>query len=72
MTLDPGWILLELLVGGIGFVLVTYGKKQERFPHLVTGALFMLYPWFVTSSAGLAVGGLLLAAALWWAVRLGW
>ena len=72
MSLDPGWILLELLVGGVGFVLLTYGRKQARSPHLVAGVLFMVYPWFVTSSIGLIVGGLLLFGALWWAIRLGW
>jgi hypothetical protein len=72
MFLDTGWILLELLVGGVGFVLFTYGRKRVRLPHLVTGVLYMVYPWFVTSSIGLVVGGLLLAGGLWCAVRLGW
>lgn len=72
MSFDPWWILLELLLGGIGFVLFVYGKKQQRMPQLVTGVLFMVYPFFVTSSVGLLLGAILLGAALWWAIRLGW
>jgi len=72
MSLSPGWILIELLLGGIGFVLFTYGRKQERPPQLVTGILYMVYPFFVTSPAWLIVVGLLLGGGLWWVVRLGW
>jgi hypothetical protein len=72
MSLDPAWILLELVVGGVGFILFTYGRKQERVPQLVAGLLFMVYPFFVTSSAGLVAVAVLLGGALWWVVRLGW
>ncbi len=72
MSLSPGWILLELLIGGVGFVLFTYGKKQERPPQLITGVLYMVYPFFVTGTVALLAVGLLLGAALWWVVRLGW
>jgi hypothetical protein len=72
MSFDPGSILLELLVGGVGFVLFTYGRKQQRAPHLVVGLLFMVYPVFVSSLLALVVVAILLGGGLWWAVRLGW
>jgi hypothetical protein len=72
MSIDPGWILLELAVGGAGFVLFTYGRKQERFPQLLAGLLLMVYPMFVTSSAGILAGAILIGVALWWVVRMGW
>jgi hypothetical protein len=72
MSFDPGSILLELLVSGVGFVLFTYGRKQQRVPHLVAGLLFMVYPIFVSSFSALVIVGVLLGGGLWWAVRLGW
>jgi hypothetical protein len=72
MSLDPGWILLELVLGGIGFVLFTYGRKQARAPHLVAGILFMVFPFFVQGIAALVIGGVILGVGLWSAVRLGW
>ena len=37
MSLDPTWLMLSLIPGGIGFVLFVYGKTQERWPHLIAG-----------------------------------
>src|SRR3954469_12934580 len=31
MSLDPGLLFLSLITSGLGFVLFTYGKKQERY-----------------------------------------
>lgn len=72
MPFDPWWIMTELAVGGAGFVLFTYGKRQERVPQLVAGLLLMAFPFFVTSVSGLLVGSVLLSTATWWAIRHGW
>ena len=39
MTFDPTWLFLSLIPGGVGFVLLVYGKKEQRWPHLVAGLL---------------------------------
>ncbi len=72
MSLDPGWIMAELVLGGVGFVLFTYGRKQERIPQIAAGLLFMVYPLFVSSVVGLAAGACLVGGGLWLALRLGW
>jgi len=72
MTLDPTWLFLSLIPGGIGFVLFVYGKKQERLPQLVGGILFMVYPYFATSVPSLVAVGALLGASLWMLIRMGW
>jgi len=72
MTLDPTWIFLSLITGGAGFVLFTYGRKQSRWPHLVAGLLYMVYPYFATSVAALTGIGAAIAVALWLAVRQGY
>ena len=72
MTFDPTWLFVSLIAGGIGFVLFVYGKKQQRWPHLAAGLLFMVYPYFATTLLSLCVTGAAIGLILWYAVRLGW
>ena len=72
ITLDPTTLFLGLLIGGAGFVLFVYGKKQERWPQLVAGLVLMVYPYFVDgalASLGIAVA---IGVGLWLAVRAGY
>ena len=61
-----------MLLGGVGLGLFAYGKKQQRLPHLVAGLLFMVYPSFVSTMGQMMGVGVVLAAALWWALWMGW
>jgi hypothetical protein len=72
MSLDPLWLFLSLIPGGIGFVLFVYGKKQARPPQLVAGLALMVYPYFATDVASLVVIGALIGLGCWGAIRLGW
>ena len=72
MTFDPTWLFLSLIPGGIGFVLLAYGKKQGRIAYILTGLAFMVYPYFATSVLALIVVGAGLGFGLWLAVRLDW
>ena len=72
MTLDPTWLFLSLIPGGIGFVLFVYGKKEGRWAYMVGGLLFMVYPYFATTVVSLVAIGALLGAGVWLAVRLDW
>lgn len=72
MSFDPWWITVELLISGAGFVLFTYGRRQERLPQLLGGLACMVVPFFVSSFAGLFAGAAVVAVGTWWAVRLGW
>ena len=70
MSLDPTWLFLSLIPGGIGFILLVYGKKQGRWPIMVGGLAFMAYPYLATTVTSLLLGGVVLAAATWYAARL--
>lgn len=70
--MDANWLFLSLIPGGIGFVLLVYGKKQGRWPHIAAGALLTVYPYFATSVASLLLVGAAICGALWFAVRFGW
>jgi hypothetical protein len=72
MTFDPTWLFISLIPGGVGFVLFVYGKKQQRWPHLAAGLLFMVYPYFTTSIVSLVTAGATIGFLLWYVVRLGW
>ncbi len=72
MTFDPTWLFLSLIPGGAGFVLFVYGKKEQRWPYLVGGLSFMVYPYFTPGIASLLGVGAALTAAIWFAVRQGW
>jgi hypothetical protein len=72
MSLDPTWLFLSLIPSGIGFVLIVYGKKQGRWPHLVAGLALAIYPYVATTLVMLVTVGLLIGIGLWSAVRMGW
>lgn len=72
MTIDPTWLFLSMIPSGIGFVLFVYGKKQERWPHMLAGVVFSVYPYFTSSSITMIAVGVAVGGALWWAVRAGW
>ena len=69
---DATVLLLSLVTGGVGFVLLVYGKKQGRWPQLVAGLAYMVYPYFVETALTMVVVGVVLAVGLWLAIREGW
>jgi hypothetical protein len=72
MSFDPTWLFISLIPSGIGFVLFVYGKKQQRFPILLFGVVFSVYPYFTTSILAMVGVGVLLGVGLWVAIRAGW
>ena len=72
MNLDPAWLFLSMIPSGIGFVLFVYGKKQQRWPHMIAGIVFSIYPYFTPSILVMVVVGVALGTGLWVAVRGGW
>ena len=72
MNLDPTWVFLSLIPSGIGFVLFVYGKKQERWPYMLAGIVFSIYPYFTPSILVMVTVGVALGTGLWLAVRAGW
>ena len=69
---DPTWLFLSLFPSGIGFVLLAYGRKTHRWPHVVGGLLFMTYPYVTGTVTSMLAVGAGLGVALWYAVRQGW
>jgi hypothetical protein len=72
VSLDPALLFISLVTGGIGLVLLTYGKKQDRWPHLAAGLALMAYPYFVETVTVTIAIAVVILAALWFAVRQGY
>jgi hypothetical protein len=65
MSLDPTWLFVSLIPGGIGLVFFVYGKTQQRWAHMVAGLSLMVYPYFTSDLVSLIAVGAVIALALW-------
>jgi hypothetical protein len=72
MSAGPLWLFLSLIPGGVGFVLLAYGRKQSQWGMVVAGVVFMVYPYFTESLTALVGVGIVLGILTWAAVRGGW
>ena len=72
MSFDGTSLLTSLLVSSVGFVLLTYGRRMSRPPHLLAGLVLLVYPYFVGGPLIMLVIAAALIGVLWLAVRLGW
>jgi hypothetical protein len=71
-TFDPWFVLLAVALGTIGFVLLTYGRKQVRIPYVVAGVLLIVSPYAATTILTLVLVGAAIGGGLWAAIRMGW
>jgi len=60
--LSASLLLWGVVFGSVGFGYFVYGKKQGSVVPLVCGALLMVFPYLVSNTILLVVGGLVLAA----------
>ncbi len=70
--MDVGFLFASLLVSLLGYVAFAYGKRQGRFPQLVTGLTLMVFPYFVDSVLVMLLVAAALGLAMWLALKLGW
>ena len=70
--MDASSLFASMIIGTIGFGFFLYGKKQQRWPQLVTGLVLMIFPYFVGGVAlMLAISGAVVGAMML-ALRAGW
>ena len=72
MSFDTPTLIAGLLVSSIGFVLLSYGKKMSRPPHMLTGLILLVYPYFVPGAILTFAIAAVLLGALWFAVKNGY
>lgn len=71
MSFDPNTLLASLVVSGVGWVLFSYGRKQQRMPQTAIGLAMLVYPYFVPNVALMLGLVPALLALLWLLTRLG-
>jgi hypothetical protein len=72
LDFDPTLLIVSIIPSAIGYVLFTYGRKEHRAPQLLFGVLFMAYPYFTPTLGIMLAGGVVLGAALYLLLALGW
>ena len=72
MDLDASTLIAGLVVSGIGFVFFSYGRKMSRAPHIITGLVLMVFPYFVPGVLLMCAIGALLCGLLYVATRAGY
>ncbi len=69
MDIDGTPLIASFVIGSIGFVLLIYGRKQRRVPHLVCGLTLMAYPYFVPNAMLMSLIAAVLTGLLWFLVK---
>jgi len=72
MDLDAGSLVASMIVSSIGFVLFVYGRKMNRIPHVLTGIVLLVFPYFVASVFAMLGIALALCLLLVFAVHRGY
>lgn len=71
MNLSMGWLFSSMLVSTVGMGFFMYGKKQTRFPQLLTGLALMIFPNFMGGPIWILAIGAALLGAMWMALQAG-
>lgn len=72
MDLDANALLASLFIGLVGAACFMYGRRQSRFAPMAAGAVMAIYPYFVPDLRAMVAIAVLLLAAMWGAMRMGW
>jgi hypothetical protein len=72
MSFDASSLLASLVISSVGFVLLSYGRRMNRPPHLFAGLVLLVYPYFAPGVVIMVAIAAVIIGALWLAVRLGW
>ena len=72
MNLDAGSLIAGLVVSGVGFVFFSYGRKMSRAPHVITGIIMMVFPYFIPGVIAMFAVAALLCGLLYIAPRAGY
>jgi hypothetical protein len=67
-----GFFITGFLVSGVGFVLLSYGRKLQRPPQLVSGLVLLILPYLVPSILWMLVATACVLALMYiWLLREG-
>ncbi len=69
---DPSTLYASLLWGAVGSGLLIYGKKLSSAPAIIGGLCLVAATFFAGSAGIMSLAGIMIVAAVWFALRLGY
>jgi hypothetical protein len=69
---DPGSLFVDLVVSSVGAACLWYGRKAERWPHVVAGVLLIASAYLTPTAGWMAGAGAAIVVGLVVAIQLGW
>ena len=65
MDFSADGLLASVVISAVGMGVFAYGKRQQRFPHLIGGVALMVCPYLVSGAMQtFAIGGAIIAALM--------
>ncbi len=58
--MDTNTLMLGVLFGSVGLGMFVYGKRQQKYLHLIAGLALMVCPYFIPGALWLAIVGVAL------------
>jgi hypothetical protein len=71
LDISPGGLAVSIFISLVGAALLMYGRKELRVPHVVTGLILIVFPYFVGSWWLAIVVAVVVIAVLALVTRLG-
>jgi hypothetical protein len=68
---EPMYMLVAFVSSSVGFVMLVYGKKQQRPLQFGAGLLLLLLPMVVRDALILGLVSVVLCAGVWGGVKAG-
>lgn len=68
---EPVYMLVAFVSSSVGFVMLVYGKKQQRPLQLGAGLLLLLLPLVIRDALLLGLVSVVLCAGVWGGVKAG-
>ncbi|MEN9578660.1 MAG: hypothetical protein RJA70_1669 [Pseudomonadota bacterium] len=69
--MNVGHLVVSFLISSVGFVLFSFGRKQERYPQVVAGLVLMVMPYFLPGILWMLVATVGVVGLLGWALAAG-
>ena len=68
---EPSYLVVAFLASSVGFVMLVYGRRQQRPLQLAGGLLLLLFPFLVRDALSLGLLSSAICVGVWLGVKTG-
>jgi hypothetical protein len=68
---EPSYLAVAFLASSVGFVLLVYGRRQQRPLQLAGGLMLLLFPLLVRDALSLGLLSAAICVGVWLGVKAG-